>query len=512
MNKRVADRINHSVCLLYKNIVPICRFSFLYRLFFRFYKNNSYYIADTYDYGKMIRMYHNQNVICERNNMYVQEFSIQALQRLQEHFFYRRLGILYDYAAMPNEAGRKIMPTDQEIRTSKPNRKGSNTGMSFSTRNSVLLLDGILTRIELGLSGNVEDENMLEKLTGGMIRIATAHQRGAIPRSISPEGRSYYADADPVTHFLWCVGAWRMIQTPVLSFDMQEKIKTLFQKVIARLDKDDFNCIGLDEKNVENNKMEHTQSLALLAIANQMMKEKDGKWSVRMAQKEGLKPLPESILWHDRLPMQYALSILEKTCKDAPWIEQVRDRMKDIASLAESDLHRWQQYAPAQQTEIINWRNISPDEKSEIESLEDSTVRASVESALVCLLYADDSTAKRYQESIRDMLVGVQWKNIVTAASLSCVSLVHARGVELGLWDASLLEYSNAMINGEDSISAKYLEDNYDAENPEKSGHLIHPEKEKRAAELAALEAAAKKKNGEHGGRHNRKRKRHKKR
>jgi hypothetical protein len=93
---------------------------------------------------------------------------------------------------------------------------------------------------------------------------------------------------------------------------------------------------------------------------------------------------------------------------------------------------------------------------------------------LVVLLAGEKELAQGNAETMAECLRTVPWETLCLASALCPAVSVHARGVEMGLWDPELLLRPAEAVAPE-SLVSRYLADDFDSRNPTLAGHTNPP-------------------------------------
>ncbi len=430
-----------------------------------------------------------------------------ALQILEAGFIYRKLGLCYDYVSLPGEFPRKTLPTAREGREGKPNPGGQGTGMAGCTQNGGLLFDGYLLRLECGVAQPGEGR-IFDRLIGGLIRTATTAPRNYLVRGLTPDGRGFYPATDVDSHLLWAWSAWRGCRTAAIAKESQVKIENIAGKWMLRLERDGFriptvtggesDCGRLDALDWRHG----PKLLALLAVAADITGE--AKWRQAYARKaaegEGARltaELPGEIeSATELLYLQVALHLLAALEADEARRAQIRERQREVALKAVPFLDRYQNLKPQilEETPDLDWRRLAgkdgADEESSLsaEGLplswrrlahEADTVRASLEAGLTLVLAGERDLAAPHAPQMTACLRAAPWDKLWLAGTIAPALSLHARGMELGLWDEEALTEALAL----DAVipnAALYLAEDYDEENPGKAGHVEPPPRKRK--------------------------------
>lgn len=423
---------------------------------------------------------------------------------IEQRFFFRKLGLPFDYASQPGDFPSRFFANAREARQAVPNSQGFGAGFAMSCLNHSLLFDGYLLRLELGF-GTESDEQILDRLIGGLIRLTTVTPRSFLVRGLTADGRGFYGTTAWECHAAWAFSVSRGVATAAIVMESQEKFKSIAKKWIERLERDKFQLTTVDGKvpsavaDTSPGSFFGVIPPALLAAASRAA-EDGGRWLEKcremLAESEGSRlrqpaNCPDGSnpwLWR-----QVALSVLAENCPD-PEIKPAIDSMRRQAALAVVPrLAKWREWRNESLEKQIDldWRKFPeaelagqpsefspgfklPESWAVLES-EATTVRVSLEAMLTILLAGDKELAEAHAPEMVDCLNSVAWEAMRSMSSLAPLPAIHARGMELGLWDAELAASQRMSPAEEISFAAKYLEPDYDAKNPAQAGHSAPP-------------------------------------
>lgn len=427
-------------------------------------------------------------------------------ETLQRHFIFRKLGLCYDYASSPEEFPRKTLPTSREARAGKPNPGGLGTGMAECTSNGALIFDGYLLRLELGIA-HPEEERIFDRLIGGLIRAATTAPKGAMVRGLTPDGRGYYARCDWASHLFWAFSAWRASSTAAIAVESQAKVQNIASRWIQRLTRDAWKLPRVGEKEETGPGLDALDShagpqfLACIQVAAAITEEQE-KWQALYAEKvaegEGARiaasPAASAGTVADLKPLlqrQLAYHILHALEADEARKTLFAARLAETAQAAVPFIERYKDLKPPilEETPDLAWRSLSADGPgvklgSDEEAFnlpvgwrrilhEAETVGASMLAAEILLLGGSAELAQPHAATMTECFQGVPWEQLWFASALAPAIGVHARGVEMGLWDEALLA---PKMTGVNLVSvAQYLSPEYDEQHPAIAGHTQPP-------------------------------------
>jgi len=412
---------------------------------------------------------------------------------LETEFIFRKLGLCYDFASDPEDFPRKTLPNPREIRAAQPSLSGRGAGLAECAWNSALLFDGYLLRIELGI-GRQDEEKILDRLIGGLIRLATTAPKGHLVRGLTPDGRGFYPATDMDAYVLWAFAVWRALRSPAISPESQLKFRNIVSRWMGRLEKDGFR-LTLAEGNAPHpapgldalDGIAGPKLLALLAVASEFAEDKE-KWAACFLQKiqeqEGARLSASSPLQDPTalLSLSIAWHLLQQIDKDETRKELARTRLRGLAAEAEAFLNRADALDPERFVpDPLDWRKTpDPDPKHWPRlSLEQDSIGAVLQASLCIFLAGEKEQAMAAADRIASCLCLAPWDRLLYASSFSAVLAVHARGIELGLWDQDL-PASSPIVGNIESFVARYLTDDFDDRNPLLAGHRDPPPNKKK--------------------------------
>ena len=425
--------------------------------------------------------------------------SIRAAQAaVEQKFLFRKIGLPFDYASDPEEFPSKSFATAKEARSNLPNPMGIGGGYAWTCRNHSLLFDAYLLRIETGIE-SPSDEQILDRLIGGLIRLDTVAPKSFLVSGLTPDGRGFYAHTNRENHAAWAFAINRGITTAAISPESQEKFRSIAGKWMDRLRREKFHLHGVDGKPVPNGDISLPDAdcgpflLGMLLVAARATgQEKDYDAYAAMAEENSrsrLAPLPaEARGESESLWRQVMLSIVARHDPEPERAELAKLRMKENAEAAAKNIGEWKRWdnslvdAPVD----LNWRSFprKPLEESPLgfeppESWARLDKEKHIENALsamyTVLLTEDAETSEPLAPEMEECLSEIPWDAVVGLTALAPVVGIHARGVELNLWDKTLYDTRRESPASETSFVAKFLEPDYDDDNPDKAGHMDRP-------------------------------------
>jgi hypothetical protein len=424
---------------------------------------------------------------------------VRALQAvLEECFLFRKLGLCYDYGTTPEDFPRKTLPVSEETRKGLPNRAGCYTGVNRCAENNALLFDGYLLRVECGFAAE-NDERILDRLIGGLIRTATTGPKGFLIRGLSPDGRGFYPTSSVDAHLLWAFSLWRGATTAAIQPESQGKMQNIAAKWINRIEQDAFRITPTDDGPSPDGALDAADAeagpklLALLAVAGAVTGE--AKWTERLAafaEADGgarLAPPPEEVTDPLRiLRLQIAWHLLHHLDPDDARRAEAPSRMAVLARRAATHLGAFRRLDPAvlEETPALDWRAaFGTDERQDDAPPppdwarvlhETETAAATAQGALALLLSPETELVEAYADEMAAGLLETPWERLLLADAVAPVVAVHGRGVERGLWDEELL-HRGSLAESLLPSATVYLAEDYDEAHPERAGHTEAPPK-----------------------------------
>lgn len=420
----------------------------------------------------------------------------RLMRVLEEGFIFRRLGICYDFRTSPEAFPLPTLPTAEEARMMKPNPQGRGTGMGDCAENSALLFDGYLLRIELGLA-HAEEERILDRLIGGLIRTATTAPKNRLVCGLTADGRGFYPQSSLATHLAWAFATWRCCETSAIAMESQEKLRNITERWIARLLLDLSSEKEKSEKPRSvppvspDPKKENLAILALLAAATAITR--SGEWRAmleeKMTEKGGdlfrtalaVEPLGDP---SHLLPCAMALHLLIHTDPDIDRVSKVKEAALRFAEAAIRFLSCFRNLQPALLEEAVDpdWRKQSFPSDSTFDwppswrrwRHEAETVGASLAAGWTMVVLSPRDLLEAHTEILAECLRAVPWEKMSLASAIAPALSLHARGTEVGLWDQDLLESRISRL-AEPSLVAQYLTPEYDDLHPDQAGHTRSP-------------------------------------
>lgn len=453
--------------------------------------------------------------------MHVDE-SIRTVQTaVEQKFLFRKIGLPFDYASSPDDFPSKAFATSKEARTNAPNPVGLGSGFHYSCRNHSLLFDGYLLRVELGIEGP-GDEAILDRLIGGLIRLATVAPKSFLVGGLAPDGRGFYGRSRRENHAAWAFAIMRGLTTSAISPESQEKFRSIAQKWMDRIRRERLRIQSIDGKSIPNGDLTRLDGdmgpflLAMLLTAARASGEERDFKAYNDAAEEGERVrmagfVPEggwtSENMGDLLWRQAAWAVIREWDPEEARKEIARERMRENARAAEAYVDGWRGCDIAGLEQIdLGWRNFPkasleqspygfiPPSSWDRFKIEEKVAEA-LAAAYVMVLTGEAEGMKKAGEGVEECLQAMDWSGLVLLNAVAPAIGLHARGVELGLWDKELYDEHRVKDMGELSLAAQYLEDDYDEKHPEKAGHRALPRPER-----------------PEGGSHNKRRRRRRKR
>ena len=420
----------------------------------------------------------------------------RTMAAVEQKFLFRKIGLPFDYASSPDDFPSKAFANAKEARANLPNPGGLGGGYHYSCRNHALLFDGYLLRMELGIEGS-GDEAIFDRLIGGLIRLATVAPKSFLISGLAADGRGFYGQASLDNHLAWAFAVFRGLATPVISPESQEKFRSIAGKWMDRVKREKFHLHSVDGKPIASGDFSRADPefgpfllAMLLTTARASGDEKDYELYGAMAE-EGRRARLASFRddevredTHRRLWRQAAFALLADFDPEPSRAALARDRLRANARSASRRIGDWREWkAPPAGFDLnLDWRKRprASFEKSPLGFIPhaswavidgERSLAAALHAMYVMLLAGDAELLEPHQAEMEECLSVVPWFDLVSLNAAAPVVGVHARGVELGLWDKTLYDSRRVVPVLESALSAKYLAPDYDARNPGQAGH-----------------------------------------
>lgn len=433
--------------------------------------------------------------------MHVDE-SIRTVQAaVEQKFLFRKIGLPFDYASSPDDFPSKAFANAKEARTNVPNPSGLGSGFHYSCRNHSLLFDGYLLRIESGIERS-GDEAILDRLIGGLIRLATVAPKSFLVGGLAPDGRGFYGRSRRENHAAWAFSIMRGLTTAAISPESQEKFRSIAQKWMDRVRRDRFRLQTVDGKSIPGGDLMRLDAdmgpflLAMLLTAARASGEERDMKAYTDAVEEGERArlaefIPEGgwsieamgdLLWR-----QAAWTVIRQWDPDDTRKEIARERMRENARAAKDHVNAWRGCEIAELEPVdLGWRNFpkAPLEQSPYGFVPPASwerfkveerVAGALDAGYIMILTGEAGVVEGIGEGFDECLREMDWGGLVLLNAVAPAIGLHARGTELGLWDKELYDEHRVVDMGELSLAARYLEEDYDEKNPEKAGHRALP-------------------------------------
>ncbi|MCC8190644.1 MAG: hypothetical protein LIP77_08425 [Planctomycetes bacterium] len=455
----------------------------------------------------------------ETEPLYLDDVIRRVQSAVEQKFLFRKIGLPYDYASSPDDFPSKAFATAKEARNNLPNPLGEGGGFYHTCRNHALLFDGYLLRLEIGIEAP-GDEAILDRLIGGLIRLATVAPKSFLVGGLATDGRGFYAQPRVVNHVAWAFAVSRGLMTAAIAPESQEKFRSIAGKWMDRLKREKFRLHGMDGKPAPDGDISRPdpdtgplQLALMLAAARASGDSRDfDLYTAAVEENDRARlgdytppdgdPALTDMVWR-----QSAWSIIAGLDPDPERVALAKTRQHSLALAASRHLSAWRGWDPSLVGTPVDlaWRTfpkapleenplgfIPPDSWQRLDR--EAAIAQSLAAAHVLLLAGDPALAEVNGPEIQACLAGIPWEDLITLTALAPAIAVHARGVEMGLWDKTLYDSRREPPASEISFAAKYLEPDYDDVHPEQRGHDAPPPGKKKADKGAKSEPGGNKK------------------
>ncbi|MDR2391748.1 MAG: hypothetical protein LBE84_08740 [Planctomycetota bacterium] len=421
----------------------------------------------------------------------------RAMTAIEERFLFRKIGLPFDYAAERDNFPSPNLATAREARSLVPNPSGLGGGYHFSCRNHALLFDAYLLRLELGIEGE-GDEAILDRLIGGLIRLATVAPRSFLVGGLSPDGRGFFAWPSRENHAAWTFAIMRGMTTAAIAQETQDKFHSIACKWLDRLRRERFILSGVDGKPVPgagrplsspdpDNGPFHLAMLLAGARASGLPADYDAyaaaaaeSGGARLSGFSGEEAAP-TFFWR-----QASLHLMASFDPDPGRSAKAARLLAANAELAADRLEKWREWDPALAgvKPDLDWRHFSraplsekglgfaPPESWRRLAGEDRAAEA-LYAMHALLLSGSPETIQAHAETMAECLSQPFWPDMTQLTAIAPIPGIHARGTETGLWDQDLFASKRMPPASETSFAAKFLDPDYDRLNADKSGHDV---------------------------------------
>lgn len=398
----------------------------------------------------------------------------QNIDDLAEKFFFRKLGVCYDYRCGSSGFPSQFLPKAKDVSSSLPDACGTGTGMFDSLFNNTFLLETLALRFELGIARASEDR-ILDRLIGGAIRFSTIGPKSGMIRGLAPDGRSFYPDSGDESFVLWAYYAWRTCNSPAVAIESQGKLSNIASRWINSLNSADFVPPASDKILGAGEWYSVLYLPALQAAVGDLASEE--KWK-----KLALEKLPaefpaisDAATARQLLDCMLCLNLLFSVFPDEAKLQPLVAYRQKLIAKCENLLTVWKDNPCADNAEMpeLDWRTReNGDQQAGWERLqkEADTLGEALLAASGIMLCAGNDEIVQNAAVIEEMLRGVCWSGCWNAQSLILSSFVHARGVELQLWDKEISEYQ-ITFDTSATLVEKFMAEDYDEKNPDLAGH-----------------------------------------
>jgi hypothetical protein len=443
----------------------------------------------------------------EKTGMFLDNAIQAARAAVEQKFLFRKIGLPFDYASDPEDFPSKFFATAKEARANQPNPSGMGAGYHYACRNHAMLFDSYLLRLEAGIEAP-DDEAILDRLIGGLIRLATVAPKSFLVGGLAADGRGFYARPKRENHAAWCFAINRGLSTAAIAPESQEKFRSIAGKWMDRIRREKFKLHSIDGKALPEGDLSRPEPengpllLAMLLTAARSSGEaRDFDAYSEKAEEESRARFGEYVPdggWGGDLPgllwRSAVLSVLARVDPDSGRSALAKARLEECARAALPFVGGWRRWDAGLAAEPVdlNWRSFPKTEGglgfTPPESWKRLDAERHIEDALsaayAALLAGSEELASEIVPEIEACLGTIPWEAMASLSTIAPAIAVHARGVELGLWDKTLYDSRREAPSTEVSFAARYLEADYDDKNPDKAGHAgTPPGKRRRSGE-----------------------------
>lgn len=426
-------------------------------------------------------------------NGFLDEAVRQAQAAVEQKFLFRKIGLPFDYASSPDDFPSACFATAKEARANQPNPTGFGAGFHFTCRNHALVFDSYLLRLEAGIEAP-GDEAILDRLIGGLIRLATVAPKSFLVGGLAPDGRGFYGCTLRENHAAWAFAVTRGLFTAAISPESQEKFRSIAGKWMDRVRREKFRLNSIDGKQTPWGDLSRAEPdagpflLAMLLTAARASGDAREYQAYETAAEEesrarmggfGTDAPMADLLWR-----QAAWSLIAEGDPDDTRKGIAKERMRGYAEAAAKrvdDVLLWDPSLADVELDI-DWRQFrkvplqesplgfeAPESWKRLEG--EGLLESGLSAAYIMLLAGEKGLLEDHADALARCLRDVDWSRMASLGPVAKAIGVHARGVELGLWDEGLYDSRRETPSSEVSFAAKYLEPEYDEANPGKAGH-----------------------------------------
>lgn len=420
-----------------------------------------------------------------------------AMEAIEERFLFRKIGLPFDYAAERDNFPSQNLATAREARAFLPNPSGLGGGYHFSCRNHALLFDAYLLRLELGIEGP-GDEAILDRLIGGLIRLATVAPRSFLVGGLSSDGRGFFAWPSRENHAAWAFAVMRGMTTAAIVQETQDKFHSIACKWLDRLRREKFVLSGVDGKPIPGEGpplsspdpdngpfflailLAGARASGLPADYDAYAEATEENGGARLSGFSGEEAAP-AFFWR-----QASLHLIAFFDPDPGRSARARRILAANAGRAVDRLGKWREWDPALAgiKPDPDWRRFpkaplsenalgfTPPESWRRLAGEDRAAEA-LYGMYALLLSSDTETIHANAETMGECLLQPFWPDMTQLTAIAPIPGIHARGTELGLWDRDLFAVKRMPPASGTSFAAKFLDPDYDRLNADKGGHDV---------------------------------------
>lgn len=169
-------------------------------------------------------------------------------QHIWKYFYHPQVKLLYDYIAPLQEKDRWAhLPTAEEVNANNPSVGGWGTGMEDGSINGGAYLAGMVYRHEV--TGQPKHAEDARKIYEGLRLLGTVVDRkGFIPRSVLPDGKTYYTNSSVDQYTMYVYGLYTYYHSSIATKQEKAQIRSIMHDICSRIEEDGFDILTHDGK------------------------------------------------------------------------------------------------------------------------------------------------------------------------------------------------------------------------------------------------------------------------